>query len=301
MPIRKLLVLLVALLPLSQGACVKRRALELVADRLSEGGGTFTQDEDLAFLGQSVPFALKVMETLAQEQPDHVGLRTALCSGFTQYAAVWVEWPAQQLRWSDPAGRRAGLARARRFYDRALRHGRAGLAVALDEPGIAEGGPVPLERAGRDDVPLLFWTGAAWLASISVSREDIERIAQLPEAAALIHRAAELDPDWDRGTIQELLITLEPALPLPGGVERAEAAFERAVRLSEGLRAGPYVALATAVAQPAQDRERFVRLLQQALAIDPDASPADRVANLYAQERARFLLDHLDDLILEAP
>ena len=48
-----------------------------------------------------------------------------------------------------------------------------------------------------------------------------------------------------------------------------------------------------------QDREQFEQLLEQALAVDPDEEPRLRLANLIAQRRARFLLEHVDDLIAD--
>ena len=37
----------------------------------------------------------------------------------------------------------------------------------------------------------------------------------MPIAAGAMKRALELDPDWDDGAIHEILISLEPALPMP--------------------------------------------------------------------------------------
>jgi predicted anti-sigma-YlaC factor YlaD len=108
-----------------------------------------------------------------------------------------------------------------------------------------------------------------------------------------------LDPDWDEGAIHEILISLEPSLPMPGGAERSEEHYKRCLELQSGAKAGPHVALATAVALKAQDKGRFVSLLEKALAIELDAEPGNRLANDYAQRKARFLLSHLDDLFWE--
>jgi predicted anti-sigma-YlaC factor YlaD len=48
-----------------------------------------------------------------------------------------------------------------------------------------------------------------------------------------------------------------------------------------------------------QDRAGFREALASALAVDPDASPPDRLANLLAQRRARTLLDRIDELFFE--
>ena len=57
--------------------------------------------------------------------------------------------------------------------------------------------------------------------------------------------------------------------------------------MQKGLSPGPYVALATGVAVPAQDRAEFERLLKEALAIDPEKDPSNRLVTLVTQRRAR--------------
>ena len=65
------------------------------------------------------------------------------------------------------------------------------------------------------------------------------------------------------------------------------------------MQAAPYVALAESVAVPQQDRARFNLLLEQALAVDVDARPQYRLANLIMQRRARWLLSRTDELIAQ--
>jgi predicted anti-sigma-YlaC factor YlaD len=251
-------------------------------------------------VGDAIPFALKTMESLHAEVPDHRGLELALCSGFTQYGMVWVQWPAEQRKYSDFPAYQAGLERSRKLYLRARAYGIEGMEAA--HPGfserIFEDPEAALATTTTDDIPMMYWLGASWLAAISNSREHPELIGQLPIAAALLHRCLELDESWDRGAIHELLISLEPSLPVPGGPDRSREHFARAVELAAGVKAGPYVSLATATTIDTQDRETFVSLLEAALAVDLEASPADRLANVYAQQQARFLLDHIEDLFI---
>jgi predicted anti-sigma-YlaC factor YlaD len=98
------------------------------------------------------------------------------------------------------------------------------------------------------------------------------------------------------------MISLE-ALPeaMGGSPARARKHFERAVELSKGLDPYPYVTLAESVSRPAQNRGEFVKLLEQAVAIDPDAAPEIRLATLIAQKRARHLLLRVDELFIEPP
>ena len=76
--------------------------------------------------------------------------------------------------------------------------------------------------------------------------------------------------------------------------------FDRALELSKGKRAGTYVSFAENACLPAQNGAEFKIMLEKALAVDPDADPDHRLANLVAQRRARWLLDHIDELFLES-
>jgi predicted anti-sigma-YlaC factor YlaD len=80
--------------------------------------------------------------------------------------------------------------------------------------------------------------------------------------------------------------------------ERARRRYERAVELSGGTQAGPHVSLAEAVCIPTEDRAEFLRLLDAALAVDTDAAPESRLANLVMQDRARWLKARVDDYFL---
>jgi len=289
-------------LALSSGCSIKHIALTSVADELSSGtGGTFTQDEDLQFVGESLPFALKLMESIGAAVPEHLGMKLSLASGFTQYGVVFVEWPAEQNKFDDYREYRRGLERARGFYLRANGYALDGLD--LKHPGFRSSVLTDTEAALAtttiDDVPLLYWLAASWLAAIATDLEDPEMFGLMPIAASAMKRALELDPDWDFGAIHEILISLEPALPMPGGAERAHTHYTRCLELQEGAKAGPHVSLATATALRAQDKAAFVALLNKALAVELTDYPEHRLANDYAQRKARYLLDHLDDLFLE--
>lgn len=290
------------LLTLALTGCVKKLAINAMADALSgTTGGAFTQDDDLELVGDALPFALKLMESVHEQAPRHEPLTLTLASGFTQYAVVYLLWPADQVKATDFDAYEHLQSRGRNLLRRARGYGLQGLELA--HPGITttliEAPEAALSIAEIDDVPLLYWTGAAWLAGISVSKEDPAAIGELPVAAALIQRALALDESWDKGAIHEILIQLEPSLPMPGGKQRARDHFARAIELNGGTRASTYLALATSVCVPDQNRAEFEELLGKALAIDPLAIPAEQLATTYAQEQAHFLLDRADDLFVD--
>ncbi len=75
--------------------------------------------------------------------------------------------------------------------------------------------------------------------------------------------------------------------------------FERAMALTNGELAQPFVSLAEAVSVPEQNRAEFQALLRSALAIDPDERLEWRMNNLAFQRRARWLLERTNRLIID--
>jgi predicted anti-sigma-YlaC factor YlaD len=289
---------LLAALLASSSCSIKKIAINSIANTLAESGSTFASDDDPELIRDAVPFSLKLMESVLADTPKHRGLLLAACSGFTQYAFAFVQVDAELVEHEDFAKSEELKGRARRLYLRAQKYGMRDLEVAY--PGLGARLMKDPEAAVQDvkkkeDVPALYWTGAAWGGAVSLGLDRPDLIADLPAARALLGRALALDESWGQGAIHEAFISLE-ALPaaMGGSPARARQHFERAVALSKGLSAGPYVDLATTIAVADQDKAEFETLLKQALAVDPDKEPGLRLANLIAQKRARFLLDNAD-------
>jgi predicted anti-sigma-YlaC factor YlaD len=256
-------------------------------------------------VGDALPFALKLMESLLAESPRHAGLLLATASGFTEYSYTFVGQRAERAFTENVAESNALRARSRRLYLRAHGYGMRALVVRYRGFGAAlENDPVAaLARVRKRDVPLLYWTAAAHGLAISASKDDPEMIAQLPVVEALIRRAMALDEGWNEGALPEFLINIEAAR---SGVKAADLQahiqeyYERALRLSGGRRASLFVSYAENSCIPAQNRAQFQEMLERALRIDPDQHPETRLANLIAQRRARWMLGRIDDLFLEA-
>jgi predicted anti-sigma-YlaC factor YlaD len=284
------------------GCSLKKMAVNTVADTLAEVGTTFTSDEDVKLVGDALPFALKLYESILESTPRHPGLLLATCGAFTQYAYAYVEAEADTL----PSVARA---EAQALRDRALKlylRGRGYCFRAADVRFGSGSGEALLQkpesvaaRARREDVPLLYWTAASWGAAISIGLDRPELAVDLPNIRVLADRALMLDEGWEKGTLHELFISLE-SLPeaLGGNPARAKEHFDKAVALQKGLSPGPYVALAS-LAETNQDRAEFERLLKAALAIDPEQDPSNRLVALVSQRRARLLLDRIDEKFLK--
>ena len=290
------------LLVLLNGCSIKKVAINKLGDALSGSGTGFASDDDPELVKAAVPFSLKLIESLLAESPQHKGLLLAACSGFTQYSFAFVNQDADELEDTDIAAATKMRGRAKRLYLRARGYGLRGLEVKHPgfEQALRKNPRAAVKSATASDVPLLYWTAAAWGSAISVSKDDPSLVSDQIIVESLIDRALELAEDFDHGAIHGVLISYEMARQ---GVQgdpalRSKKHFDRAMELSGGKLASPLVSFAEAVSVQNQNRAEFQTLLNQALAINPDAVPESRLQNLIAQRRARWLLGRVDDLII---
>lgn len=293
----------VLVLVATTGCSLRKLAVNALGDALGGSTSAWAADEDWELVRDATPFALKTIETLVQESPNHRGLLLAAASGFTQYTYAFVHSEADYLEGHDLARATELRRRAVALYLRARQYGLRGLGLA--QPGELEQlrrqpGAV-LGRFAKGDVALLYWTAAAWGAAISLAKDQAELAADLPVAEALARRALALDEGFGEGAIHDFLIAVEGGKPAAAGgsAARARQHFARSLALSAGRRAAPYVALAETVSLGEQNRAEFETLLGQALAVDLTAAPHQRLANQVAQRRARWLLARADELFLE--
>jgi len=290
-------------LTLTCGCSIKKFAINKLGDALAQGGSTFSSDDDPELVKAAVPFSLKLIESLLAESPHHHGLLLAAASGFTQFAYAFVQPDADELKDQDLAAADLLYARARKLYRRARDYGLRGLEAR--HTGFAtelrKQPKQAVQSATRRDVPLLFWTAAAWGAAISISKDDPAMIADQLIVEALIDRALELDESFDHGAIHAFLISYEMVRQGAKGdaAERARRHFDRAMTLANGNAAGPLVSLAESVSVEKQSRAEFESLLQRALVVNLNAAPSSRLANLVAQRRARWLLARADELFFQ--
>jgi len=292
------------ILPFLMSCSINKMAINAVSNLLTGSGSSdvFTRDNDPELVGDALPFAIKLYETLLSQNPDHQGLLLTTGSLFVMYANAFVQTPAEML---DPVGyyyeRTEAVDRAKNLYLR----GNALLNTALDKkfPGFSaatvEDGSLDgfLNKSKKEDVPLLYWTVAGGIAAYSLDVFDFDLGSNIPEWDAMLARAYELDPGFNNGAIDELYIMYYAAMPehIGGDKDKAEMHFKRALERSNYLSAGPYVSYAKSICIPAQDYDAFEENLQKALAIDPDADPSARLLNVISQRKARYLLDTAED------
>ena len=288
------------LLPLLTSCSIRQSAVNLIGDALSGGGGVYMTDDDPDLIRAALPFGLKMFESLLEVSPAHRGLLLAAAKGFTAYAYL-IQDQADRQDENDMRAAERQRQRSRRLYLRGRDYALRGLET--NHPGfnaaLKSDRAVALSAATLDDVPFLYWAGAAWAGAVAVAKNDPDLLVNLPTAGALVARVLALDEGYDEGAAHEFFISFEAGRP-GGSADKARSHYRQALEFSRGERASVHLALAESVALRQQNLAEFRKLTQAALAVKIEKFPQARLTNTLAEQRARWLQSRIDELFLDS-
>lgn len=273
-------------------------------------GEALLSESDYLAAEAALPAFIKVAEVAYRAAPKDPGTAATLASLYLLYGTAFIEGETLYLPDEAFAERETRGARAREYYRRAfgvlepfIQRASPGFFEAsfiLDADGVRLGYPVadPLRRFKKRDVPLLYYGAAAIFAAFGSNPLDFTNAARLPQAFAMLERALELDPGYEAGAVYELAMQIYASMPaeLGGSRDKALAAYEAALKASNGGSASAYVSYAALVALPDGDEPAFTKALKAALAVDPAAYPERTLFNVLARRRAEYYLGSSDDL-----
>lgn len=293
-------------------------ATKMVANTLSKSGTTYTSDDDPELVRRALPFGLKTYESLLESVPNHGPLLLATCSGFTGYAYAFVENDAEILGEAHHDEAKALRAEALLLYVRARDYCLRAMDVRFKgmsdklykDPDKAFDGV----NVKKDDVPLLYWTAVSWGSAINLGLDRVDLIGDFPAVRVLANTAMKLDPEWNKGSLYELMMTLDSLPEAMGGApenkrdEVLRSHFEKAVRIQGGTSPGPYISMAAHINISEKDpselpkiREQYTKWLEEAIAIDPNKDKSNRLLTILSQRRAKAMLEQIDTKIPRSP
>ena len=274
------------------GCAVKPFVMDKAADALAIQG-QFDED-DILLAREASAFYLKLSESVLKEAPGNLKLAESVAAGFTQYAYAFVAFDAEKLESQDAKAAHRMRERAARMYLRANQHAMRALENALPgfKQALIQNDSQLLARLRQDQVGLAYWAAASWGGFISLSKDDPDKVADLPLAVTLAALAWKKNPDFNRGALTSLMGTFEASRP-GGSLTLAEKYFEQAIVQSKGESAGPWVAKAESIALKKQDPKVFTQCLNEAIQI---AKKHRNLENEVMRERAAWLIDMTDDL-----
>jgi predicted anti-sigma-YlaC factor YlaD len=297
---RSLLPLCVCALALVHTGCsIKMMAINTLGNALADGTSGFAKDDDPELVRDAVPFALKTIESLIDQSPKHKGLLTAACSGFTQYSYAFIQQEADFIEAQDLDRATAMRARAKKLYLRGRDYGIR--AFEVEFPGFGDqlrtNTDGVLAKLSKKHVPLLYYTSAAWAAAFAVDIADSRLSVEQTMFEKLMRRALALDETYDLGSLHDFFISWDAGHATTGSsIKSAREHFERAKTLARGQRVSLFVTLAESVSVSEQNKAEFETLLNEALAVDINLAPEQKLVNVIAQRRAKWLLSRVNEL-----
>lgn len=298
--VRIILVLLIVLL-FAFACAIDKWAVDQVAHILTSEGGSsvFTAEDDPELVADALPFALKLYESLLETTPENVNLLLTTGQGFTMYAFAFVQTPADYLPDAEFETKMEMLGRAKRLFLRGrnyilkgLEIRRPGFMTYLQENDI----DAAMALVTEADIDFLYWGALAWMGAFTTDSFDLTLLIDLPKPIAMLSKVLEFDDTYADGGAHDIFISYYGSLPVTAGgsEEKARFHFKKSVEISQGRSAAPYLNLATTVSVAKQDLAEFRDLLEYVLALDVDLYPENRLANILSQEKAQWLLEHID-------
>ncbi len=323
-----LLITSITILILTSCGSIQKSAIGSIADMLAspDGAGAFTSDDDPQLIADALPLALKIYEILMGLDEENADLVAVTGQNFILYSAAFVQMPADMTDDEDWEAAVEGRKRAKKLF----RRGRDYIMTALEmrhegfTDTLASGDyDAAMAMLDENDAAAIYWAGSGWLGMASTDPFDFQLTTTLDQAILLLYRSLELDPS--AANIHGMMIRVQLSLPgsilvnmrdrspaiasfmddyyAAAGVDedpgnRALYHYYRSLTLSEGGDPSPHVTMATAVSVKEQDVEGFKRYLDEALKVDPEAFPDDKLMIIIYQDRARWLLEHIEDYFL---
>ncbi|MFC1494598.1 TRAP transporter TatT component family protein [Thermodesulfobacteriota bacterium] len=239
---------------------------------------------DPALADKSIPSNLKLLEGILKSDPENREILRLLSMGFCGYSMLFIEK-------EDPE-------RAADLYYRAFKYGLRALKYTGNPAEIDRNVTNRLlERYEVKNAGIFLWTTVSWNLWINNNLDNPAAISQIGLARLFIDKIAESDPELFYGLPYIMkAVSLSARSPLLGGnYDEAEHFFKKAVDISKGrfLLSKYYYARYYCVS--IQKKELFISLLNEI--IDDDAQALNEICliNRVIQEKARTLLDEIDE------
>lgn len=245
------------------------------------------RQSDLELVCDGAPSYLLLFDSLLVSDPDNARLLLHGAQAYTAYASLMPECGRPE--------RAVVLGEKAKAYGLRLlgTHQTLGGAAQIPFAEFSEA----LQSVGPGEVEKLFWSGYGWATWIGFSKGASAAVADLPKVEQLMLRVLALDETFYHGGAHLFLGIYYGSRPvmLGGKPDVSQAHFEKALALGDRRFLPTLVAYAEYYARQTQDRELFVRLLEEALAFDLALAPDLTLPNVLAKRRAQKLLAQADE------
>lgn len=287
------------------GTMIRKAAVSQVGQVFAneQTWSVINSENDPELVWDSMPIAMKAMEVMLAQDPTNNKIKLVLAIAYVSYAQGDL---SQQAQMTKNTNYYQSKHMSHRAYNLSLR-GRDYALSALDSKysdfskNVRIDTQATLAQTTVEDVPALYWAAAGWAGGISANISDMENVADLPVAVAIMRRALELNEYYNDGAIHEFFIAYEARQPnaTKENIAQAKMHFDKVIEYTHGERAYPYVVYAESVAVKTQDVKLFDEMLDKALAVNPNEIMKWRLVNTIAQERAAWLQTQKELLFID--
>ena len=247
-----------------------------------EGGvDALNHETDLELAEDSIPANLNMLRGMISIDPENAQLHTFAAQAY------------YGLSYGFNEDNRPG--RASDFYLRGRHHGLTALeinaGIDLMNSPIADFNK-QLGRFGKNDVAAMFWTASNWAKWIDMHRDDVEAIAQLVRATALMQRVIELDDTFYYGGAHMYFGVYygSRAELLGGNFVKSRQHFDRAREITNSKLLITDLLQAQYLARQQLDQQDFHDRLTAIVNAPDDLMPELALQNQIAKRKAAVLL-----------
>jgi len=246
------------------------------------------EETDLQVAEQALASNIILLEGMVKGDPQNPKLVLLTTQALTGYALAFAED-------TTPERAKVFYLRARDLGMTILKEKRQ-FSAALDES--LENLQLAMQHFGKEDVPLLFWTGFAWAGWINLSLDDPQSFADLTKVQAIMQRVLDLDETYFNGATLLFFGSVWGVRPkmFGGDPEKAREFFEQNLQLTKGNFLLSYIYYVKYYAVKTLDEELFDRLIDKVVTTPVDVLPQYRLLNVIAKEKAQDLISKKADI-----
>ena len=287
---------------LTLGACdLGKVTVNTTSKVLARAQPSLKMESDYELASRAIPATLKTVEGFWVVDPGNARLLAILTEGYCQYGIGFVEdeWERATIaRNFDDAQYHS--TRATKMFLRCMNYALKQLGSRWQRDIFAENDVVMklIADTGAGKRTPMMWAAVGLASAINQNKDNMEMVAQLSTARAMLQRVVELDarhPPKDPALAALPHIALGMAYtatgPQTGGnPAKAEEHFRKALELTKDRFLLARVQYARRVGVATQNRQLFHDELIKVLQTDPAIWPEQRLANEIAHRRARRYL-----------
>jgi len=269
---------------------------------MKKAAGAFESEHDPWLARRAATGNLKFAEGVLRSTPKNSDLLVLLAKNYNNYAFAFLMDDLETLSWGTDEFD-AISNRAVDFFTRARRY--AVLRLALDfedaETAVFAPGDRLEQILGEADperhLPALYWLASSWGNIVSLQSDDPDVLADLPRVKRIMEWVRNHNGSYANGGPHLFFGVINTALPkqLGGDPEAAKKGFEDGMAVTDGRYLMGKALYGYYYFRAIDDREGYLRTLQEVIDTPANVMPGQRLANELAQIRAKRWLTEADD------